>query len=75
MQGARGTSSPAALLPCRDRANDQSLAEEAAAKCGSHQAENICNSIAVAGKSELVLWAAFVACLRLVFAARWEKPA
>ena len=73
-QGPSGTSSPVALLPCRDRGNDQSLAKEGAVKCGSRQAENLCESIAVTGKSESVLRAAFVACLSLVFAARWEKP-
>ena len=51
------------------------LAEKAVAKCGSCQAENLCDSIAVSGKSQSVLWAAFVVCLSLVFAARWEKPA
>ena len=70
----RGTSSPAALLPCHDRAKTQSLAEETAAKCGLRQAENLCESIAVAGKSESVLRAAVAACLSLVFAAGPEKP-
>ena len=68
-QVSRGSSS----LP--RRVNTQSLSEEAAAKCGSCQAENLCESIAVAGKSESVLRAAVAACLSLVFAARWEKPA
>ena len=73
-QVPRGTSSPVALLPCRDRVYDQSLVEEAAAKCGWRQAGNLCESIAVAGKSESVLWAAFVACLSLVLAADGRNP-
>ena len=41
--------------------------------CCWPQAEYVCESIAAAGKSESVLWAAVPACLSLVFAAQWEK--